>query len=193
MILKTKAAEEYLKEPYARLLIPEDKGGYAAEILEFPGCVSDGETADEAVENLENAALAWIGSVQKQGKDVPPPRGDYDYSGRIVVRLPASLHRQASLLAERDRTSLNQFLVSSIAASVGAADMFNRLKDQLKQLTFRLQTTLTIHEYNQPQQVADTGTTAGHITIPSSGFPAFSGTPSGMSSALVSIKGLQNG
>jgi len=184
---KTKAAEEYLKEPYARLLIPDDTGGYAAEILEFPGCVSDGETANEAVQNLENAAFAWIGSIQKQGKDVPPPRGDYDYSGRIVVRLPASLHRQASLLAERDRTSLNQFLVSSIAASVGAADMYSRIKEQLQQLTFKLQTTLTIHEYNQAPQIANTGATR------SAGFTAISGTSSGMSTALVSVKGPEHG
>ncbi len=129
---RTKAADEYLKEPYARVLIPDEAGGYAAEILEFPGCVSDGDTANEAVQNLEDAAFAWIESSQKQGKDIPPPRGDYDYSGRIVVRLPASLHRQASLLAERDQTSLNQFLVSSIAASIGATDMYHRLQAQVK-------------------------------------------------------------
>jgi predicted RNA binding protein YcfA (HicA-like mRNA interferase family) len=35
-------ATEYLKKPYGRLLVPEDEGGYRAEIIEFPGCFAEG-------------------------------------------------------------------------------------------------------------------------------------------------------
>src|SRR5215217_725483 len=48
---------DYLTKPYARVLTPDaEYGGYTAEILEFPGCVTEGDTPDEALENLEAAA-----------------------------------------------------------------------------------------------------------------------------------------
>ncbi len=49
--MKTKTTNDYLKEPYGRLLIQDEDGTYSTEILEFPGCFSQGETANEAVKN----------------------------------------------------------------------------------------------------------------------------------------------
>ncbi|MBV8452292.1 MAG: type II toxin-antitoxin system HicB family antitoxin [Deltaproteobacteria bacterium] len=53
-------AKAYLCLPYARVLTPEESGGYSAEMLEFPGCFAKGETADEAVHNLEEVAESWV-------------------------------------------------------------------------------------------------------------------------------------
>jgi predicted RNase H-like HicB family nuclease len=185
---KIKASEEYLSDPYARLLIPDEAGGYTAEILEFPGCVSEGETEKEAMDNLANAALAWIEASQKQGKEIPAPRGDYDYSGRVALRLPASLHRQAALLAARDQTSLNQFFVSSIAASVGALDMYQKVKEQLQRFTMNVHTTFIIEEPRSPVQVANTGTAIGSITIPVSDFATSDRAPSSSSWTTREVK-----
>ena len=126
-----KAAQDYLKEPYARILIPEEEGGYSAEILEFSGCFAEGETADEAMQALERAADAWIQAALDQGQEIPPPFRNQGYGGKIALRLPKSLHRQATEFAERDGTSLNQFLVSAIAARVGAEEFYNRLTMQV--------------------------------------------------------------
>jgi hypothetical protein len=43
-----------------------------------------------------------------------------DYSGKLVLRMPKSLHRHAAFAANRDGVSLNQFIVSSVAEQVGA-------------------------------------------------------------------------
>ncbi len=40
-------------------------------------------------------------------------------NGKILLRLPISLHRKAVLLAEKDGTSLNQWLLSAISEAVG--------------------------------------------------------------------------
>ncbi|KKK46677.1 hypothetical protein LCGC14_3162840, partial [marine sediment metagenome] len=45
-------AEQILKRPYTRILVPEEDGSFSAEILEFPGCYADGETATDAYDNL---------------------------------------------------------------------------------------------------------------------------------------------
>jgi len=112
-------AAEYLKKPYGRLLVPEEEGGYRAEIIEFPGCFAEGDTAAEAAANLEDAAQSWLESTIARGQTVPEPMDELDYSGKLVVRLPKSLHRRAAYAANREGVSLNQFIVSSIAEQIG--------------------------------------------------------------------------
>lgn len=52
--------QEYLKQPYSRILIPNDDGSFSAEILEFPGCFAQGDSVTEAIKNIEDSALSWI-------------------------------------------------------------------------------------------------------------------------------------
>src|SRR4029079_12941247 len=85
--------EEILKAPYARTLIREDDGTYSAVILEFPGCVSQGDTPNEAISNLEDAATAWVEATLEQGQSIPEPSANTEYGGKIALRLPRSLHR----------------------------------------------------------------------------------------------------
>lgn len=124
---RNNVVEEYLKAPYARIVMPEGNGSFVAEILEFPGCLAQGDTAQEALANLERAAKGWIEAALEQGQEIPPPTTNQGFSGRLALRLPRSLHRQATLLAQRDGTSLNQFLVTAVAARVGAEDIFGKI------------------------------------------------------------------
>lgn len=113
-------AAEYLKKPYGRLLVPEEDGGYRGEIIEFPGVFAEGETAAETAANLEDAAESWLEATIARGQTIPKPLEELEYSGKLVVRLPKSLHRRAAYTANREGVSLNQFIVSSIAENVGA-------------------------------------------------------------------------
>src|SRR2546428_6165317 len=148
-----KSIQEYLKEPYARILIPDEEGGFSAEILEFPGCFAEGDTADEAMQALDRAADAWIQAALNQGQAIPLPFRNQGYGGKIALRLPRSLHRQATEFAERDGTSLNQFLVSAIAARVGAEEFYNRLVTELsKKLEDKLDTSRRSEEHTSELQ-----------------------------------------
>jgi len=123
--------ERYLNQPYARILIPDPKGGFSAEILEFPGCFAEGSTADDAIDNLERAASSWLEVALSQGQEIPPPSASYGYSGRLILRLPRELHKLAARKADRDRVSLNQCLVTAIATWVGADNLYQRLEERL--------------------------------------------------------------
>ena len=123
--------ERYLNQPYARILIPDPKGGFSAEMLEFPGCFAEGDTANDAIDNLERAASSWIEVALGQGQEIPPPSASYSYSGRLVLRLPRELHKLAARKADRDRVSLNQCLLTAIATWVGADNLYQRLEDRL--------------------------------------------------------------
>lgn len=66
-------ARSYLK-PYARALKQDpDDGGYSATIIEFAGCYSEGETRDEALENIEEAATGWMLAALSMGQTIPEP------------------------------------------------------------------------------------------------------------------------
>ena len=130
---------EYLRLPYARVLIPDDEGRYAARILEFPGCYSDGDTPEDAYRNLEEAAENWIESALDQGMPIPEPSVSQGYSGTVSLRLPKSIHRRAAELAHRDGVSLNQFLLTAIASRVGEEDLLARFLSNLDRRLDRLQ------------------------------------------------------
>lgn len=144
------AAAEYLKQPYARVLIPDEVGGYSAEILEFPGCFAEGEAADEAIQALDRAAKAWIEAALDQGQEIPPPFANQGYAGKVALRLPRSIHRRAAQFAERDGTSLNQFLLAAIAARIGAEEFYNRLVEQVAAKVVEKLRTVDATEVNPP-------------------------------------------
>jgi predicted RNase H-like HicB family nuclease len=101
------------------LVLPESDGSFRAEILEFPGCLALGDTPADALSNLEEVAASWIEAALAQGQRIPEPMENAGFSGKLVVRLPRSLHRKAAQTAEREGVSLNQFILSSIAEQVG--------------------------------------------------------------------------
>jgi len=146
-----KKPEDFLKEPYSRVLLPEEDGRFSAEILEFPGCFAQGENPNEAFNNLEEAAKSWIQASLDQGLDIPPPALNQSYSGKIALRIPRSLHKRAAQMAERDATSLNQFLITAIATRIGAEEYHSYLWQKFEQ---RLTYTITNNYLIQGSQGA---------------------------------------
>ncbi|MEI6800365.1 MAG: type II toxin-antitoxin system HicB family antitoxin [Pseudomonadota bacterium] len=120
-VVEKLTAEDHARQPYTRCVTPQADGTYHAEIVELPGCFATGVTAPEAYEHLEDAALSWIAAALEAGQSIPPPMDEIDYSGKIVVRMPRSLHRKAAFLSKREDVSLNQFIVACIAEGVGLA------------------------------------------------------------------------
>ena len=56
-----------------RPLDVEDGGGWLAEAPELPGCMSDGDMPQQAVENLMDAITCWIEAAEEDGRPVPVP------------------------------------------------------------------------------------------------------------------------
>jgi len=42
------------------ILYPAEEGGYVAEIISFPGCLAQGETYQECLEEMEIVSKLWI-------------------------------------------------------------------------------------------------------------------------------------
>jgi predicted RNase H-like HicB family nuclease len=98
---------------------PGATGGWAATVAELPGCVAWGATQVEAVTAIDEAISAWIAEATANGREIPKPRAAASHSGRLLVRMPQSLHADLSRAAEREEVSLNQFITSVLASAVG--------------------------------------------------------------------------
>lgn len=57
-----------------RVLIEQDEDGYfVAEVPALPGCISQGATRQEALENIKDAAAGYLESLKAHDEPVPPP------------------------------------------------------------------------------------------------------------------------
>lgn len=106
----------YLNLRYPITMHSDPDGGYVAEIEELPGCMTQAETLDESLKAIEDARQLWIKTAYEEGQDIPLPRDMEEYSGKFIVRIPRSLHRNLVRAARRERVSLNQYVISLLVA-----------------------------------------------------------------------------
>lgn len=140
--------ESCLKRPYTRMIIPDEQSGtFTAKIAEFPGCIAQGDSAQEAYVNLEEAARAWIEAALDLGQEIPSPGIDHEYSGKFALRLPKGLHRQAALAAEREGISLNQFIIYAVSEKMGASNLYDVLAQRLME-RIEIQQTFLVTSFN---------------------------------------------
>ena len=53
------------------ILEPNESGGYTVTVPLLPGCVSEGDTREEALSNIREAIELYLESLQADGKPVP--------------------------------------------------------------------------------------------------------------------------
>jgi antitoxin HicB len=95
-----------------RALTPEEGGGYLITFPDLPGCMSDGETIDEAIRNGAEAEAAWLAAAEKWDK--PGPK-------KLVARLPLSLHHDLTVKAQQEGVSLNTLIISVLSRGIGSS------------------------------------------------------------------------
>ncbi len=67
-----------------RIIIePDEDGVFVAECPSLPGCVSQGTTRNEAVDNIKDAISGYLASLKKHDEPIPLPISEE------VVEIPA--------------------------------------------------------------------------------------------------------
>lgn len=65
------------KLEYAVLVEPlssDEGGGFVASVPDLPGCLSDGDSPQEALQNVQDAIAVWIDEATRLGQAVPQPK-----------------------------------------------------------------------------------------------------------------------
>ncbi len=106
----------------------DDDQAYLADIQELPGCVSDGATPEEALQNAREMAKEWIETAKADNRPVPPPRtlGDIE-KGHVVFQ-----------------EHMKQFMSDSIQQAV--SEIIGKLQEQEEQPLTR---SMTIFGFNR--------------------------------------------
>lgn len=122
---------------------------FEGRVKEFPDLVVYESSHSEAYE----AALALIEDSLEilacEGTRIPVPiEREAEYSGRVTLRLPKSIHKVLAEAAESDDCSLNQYIVNSLCEAIG----FRRAQEDV---------ALAWH----PQIAKQKGVRARHLTV----------------------------
>ena len=54
-------------------MYPDIDGGYVAEIKDLPGCLTQGNTLEETMNNINEARELWIETAYESGDNIPLP------------------------------------------------------------------------------------------------------------------------
>lgn len=113
--------DSLLSMPYPVTLVRDDadEGSWVATIDALPGCTARGVTPDETLERASAAVAEWVEAAKREGRDVPEPKSLHAHSGRLLLRMPQTLHAELSRAAEREKVSLNQFITDALAGALG--------------------------------------------------------------------------
>ena len=110
----------YLSLPYKIELHPSKEGGFGVSIPDLPGCISQGETVEEALEMISDAKAAWLEIALEDGMDIPEPTpAEEAFSGKFNLRIPRSLHRDLARKAEEEKVSLNTLATYLLSTCMG--------------------------------------------------------------------------
>jgi predicted RNase H-like HicB family nuclease len=63
-----------MKDYHINIFYSEEDGGYIADIPDLEACSAFGETADEALREVELAKAAWLEAARTEGKPIPEPK-----------------------------------------------------------------------------------------------------------------------
>jgi antitoxin HicB len=122
---------EWLKE-HMELNYPveltRDELGYFVRIPDLPGCESNAATLEEAMASIDEAKAAWLEAALDSGVSVPLPRSEDDYSGKFVIRVGPSVHRDLVRIAAIEGLSLNALVSTVLARETGRLSTADRDK-----------------------------------------------------------------
>jgi predicted RNase H-like HicB family nuclease len=104
----------------AQVFWSDDDKAFVAVATDLPGCSAVGDTQDEALRELQDAIVAWIGAARSARNPIPEPSSpatNHQYSGKVLLRMPRALHAQLSQRAQYENVSLNQYIVFLLSSA----------------------------------------------------------------------------
>jgi antitoxin HicB len=170
-----KTLEEYMQLSYEialKKLSEEEGGGWMATIPQLGSYtfVGDGETQEEALENLELLKRYLFEEALKKGTEIPlPVEPTFEkYSGKFMTRIPIDLHIELSKQAEKNGMSLNSYVIYLLSNNNALEKINDNLVSLLQEKTNIIdndtnkyittnpkeQTKLNYHEYENPYNKA---------------------------------------
>ena len=72
---------------YRIMLRKEPEGGYTVIVPSLPGCITYGDTIEEAIEMAKEAIELYIESLKAHGEEIPTEEGVLEYTLTVETRV----------------------------------------------------------------------------------------------------------
>jgi antitoxin HicB len=135
-----------------RRIPKEDGGGYLASIPQLgeKAFRADGATIDEALANLKKIKRYLFIDYLKEGLPIaePEPEPESIFSGKFVVRIPATLHRELVESARKRNVSLNHHVVHLLSYNTPLVALERKLEecfDEIRSTLSSIDVAFKIH------------------------------------------------
>ena len=109
------STQDYVRKVY----YSEEDGCWVAKAPEIMGCGAHGDTAAEALKELEVAIRLHLETRRDCGFAIPKPLAQQEMGGRLLLRLPKILQRYLKEDAAEEGISVNQYALYLIALARG--------------------------------------------------------------------------
>jgi len=77
---------------YTIVLEPAEEGGYCVWVPALPGCVTQGETYDEAIAMAREAIELWLDVLAEDGKPIPHESAEFEIEvAKVEVEAPSGV------------------------------------------------------------------------------------------------------
>jgi predicted RNase H-like HicB family nuclease len=146
-------ARELATRPYTFTLTQGEDAVWTAQVLELPGVIAEGDTADEAIAEGREALSEMLAYYLDEGRTIPEPFETRAFSGRTELRLNPELHRRVVKLAAEQGVSLNRWLAAAVA-DAAASGRQTATVDRLDQLVTRIE-QLTAGDTSEALRIAE--------------------------------------
>ncbi len=127
--------EEILTRAYPYEVTADPDGGYVITFPDLPGCMTQVESSSDVGPMADEIRTLWIETAYEMGQEIPLPSQREEYSGKLNVRLPRSLHRILARAAEQDGLSLNSHICLLLARN----DALHRVEQRFDAMEARLE------------------------------------------------------
>jgi antitoxin HicB len=89
---------------------------WVVEYPDLPGCSAVGKTEEESLQESKIACELWLAEYYDDHGCYPVPKEvNNSYSGKFVLRLPKTLHKELAIQAEEEHVSLNSLILTLLA------------------------------------------------------------------------------
>lgn len=108
---------------------------WIAESSDLKGCVGQGATQAEAIEELEVNESTWLETAKEFDIDIPQnsiKRLESEYSGKLTLRLGKSLHRNTAERAKEEGLSINQYIMVALTEYNATSSLISNASKQIE-------------------------------------------------------------
>ena len=89
---------------------------WRATVRELPDVAEFAASREEAIDLMVDAIETLREAATEEGREFPEPiADDEDFSGRVTLRMPKSLHREVAMRAELEGASINTYIILALA------------------------------------------------------------------------------